>query len=119
MGYFGIFDKRNCEWFHPSLCYESLKNKICTRSQCKFHHIKGTKQGAEKTKQKNNVEAKKIKNKEDSFLELAKTLTSFQQTIERMQQDQKYLMSTLQQKNLIPIKPAQAHPGQPIYLSYT
>ena len=33
----------SCSLFHPQMCYRSLKDRICVRSDCKFMHVKGTK----------------------------------------------------------------------------
>ena len=32
-----------CKDFHPPMCRDSLKSKLCTNMQCKFTHLKGTK----------------------------------------------------------------------------
>ena len=32
-----------CGMLHPNACRESLKTKECSRSECKFYHLKGTK----------------------------------------------------------------------------
>ena len=46
---FGI-KKRNekgcgerCNQFHPNVCRDSLKSHSCPRKDCRFYHIKGTK----------------------------------------------------------------------------
>ena len=31
-----------CEYLHPLMCYRSIKEKICLKSDCKYLHIKGT-----------------------------------------------------------------------------
>ena len=33
---------RDCRFFHPHMCRESLKFKTCSRSNCKYYHVKGT-----------------------------------------------------------------------------
>ncbi len=33
----------SCDQLHPNTCRDSLKNKTCTRSDCRFFHLKGTK----------------------------------------------------------------------------
>ena len=33
----------NCNLFHPSMCYNSMRERQCFRENCKFMHIKGTK----------------------------------------------------------------------------
>ena len=32
----------NCNFFHPVLCKNSVKSKVCTNIECKFIHLKGT-----------------------------------------------------------------------------
>ena len=39
----GCTQGSQCSDFHPQMCHRSLKDRICTRSDCKFMHIKGTK----------------------------------------------------------------------------
>ena len=31
-----------CDFFHPNVCRNSLKDKTCSYSECKFFHLKGT-----------------------------------------------------------------------------
>ena len=38
---------RECTKFHPKLCWDSLKYKECTRTSCKFVHIRGTRRRQE------------------------------------------------------------------------
>ena len=33
----------NCEFYHPKACFDSMKTKICRRTDCKFFHTAGTK----------------------------------------------------------------------------
>ena len=35
-----------CTLFHPKMCFSSLKDKTCSREECKFLHIKGTQRGS-------------------------------------------------------------------------
>ena len=34
---------KNCEEYHPKMCFSSLKSRICHATHCKFVHVKGTK----------------------------------------------------------------------------
>ena len=34
---------KNCGFFHPNACRNSLKDKTCTYKDCRFYHIAGTK----------------------------------------------------------------------------
>ena len=34
---------KDCEYYHPPLCKTSIKSGICSKQECNFHHIKGTK----------------------------------------------------------------------------
>ena len=34
---------KKCEYFHPTLCKYSVKNRRCTNKECSFVHIRGTK----------------------------------------------------------------------------
>ena len=34
---------KECTFFHPPLCRSALKNRVCDKQDCKFHHVKGTK----------------------------------------------------------------------------
>ena len=40
------FKKAGCnndyEFCHPKACYESMKTKMCKRTNCKFFHLTGT-----------------------------------------------------------------------------
>ena len=36
-------DDENCSFLHPNACRDSLKTKTCTRQDCRFYHLKGTK----------------------------------------------------------------------------
>ena len=33
----------NCKYLHPNGCRDSLKSKTCSRKECRFFHINGTK----------------------------------------------------------------------------
>ena len=33
-----------CKDFHPKVCYESMESKTCSRRNCRFYHLNGTKQ---------------------------------------------------------------------------
>ena len=35
-------DGRNCEKYHPKMCYSSMKTKVCTKEKCSYWHCKGT-----------------------------------------------------------------------------
>ena len=35
--------EESCKYFHPNGCRDSLKNKTCSRNDCRFFHIAGTK----------------------------------------------------------------------------
>ena len=39
---FGCNNGSSCKFFHPVLCKFSVKNKLCTNSECTFIHLKGT-----------------------------------------------------------------------------
>ena len=39
----GCTKGNRCTLFHPQMCHRSLKERICTRTDCHFWHIKGTK----------------------------------------------------------------------------
>ena len=47
----------NCGKLHPNACRESLRNKECSRTECRFFHIKGTKNTAS-TKKRGREEQK-------------------------------------------------------------
>ena len=34
---------KDCEYYHPKACYESMKSKTCSRKDCYFYHLQGTK----------------------------------------------------------------------------
>ena len=34
---------KECQYAHPRLCWSYKKDKICSRNNCRFYHIKGTK----------------------------------------------------------------------------
>ena len=36
-------ENKNCSYFHPNACRDSLKHKTCPRADCRFYHLKGTK----------------------------------------------------------------------------
>ena len=36
-------EKTNCSYFHPNACRDSLKTRTCPREDCRFFHLKGTK----------------------------------------------------------------------------
>ena len=40
---------KNCAYFHPNACRDSLKTKTCPRSECRFYHLTGTKRGTRNT----------------------------------------------------------------------
>ena len=42
-GRYGCKNGVNCNYYHPTLCKFSLRNRICTNSECTFVHLKGTK----------------------------------------------------------------------------
>ena len=37
----------DCRFFHPSVCYSSLQERICLNENCKYVHIKGTRRFAQ------------------------------------------------------------------------
>ena len=40
---------RKCELFHPALCYGSLNEKKCTKTECSYIHLPGTVRTGEKS----------------------------------------------------------------------
>ena len=34
---------RNCAYYHPPMCWSSINRGTCSKEECMFHHIKGTK----------------------------------------------------------------------------
>lgn len=36
-------DNKECQFLHPNACRDSLKNRTCQRSDCRFFHLTGTK----------------------------------------------------------------------------
>ena len=55
---FGCNKGSDCKFFHPVLCKFSVKNKLCTNSECTFIHLKGTRRkengGASRPKKGDN-----------------------------------------------------------------
>ena len=41
-GPYGCKRGRDCAYFHPHMCRESLNSKTCSRSYCKYYHVRGT-----------------------------------------------------------------------------
>ena len=39
----GCTKGKKCDFFHPPLCWSSVKTGECTREKCKFQHVRGTK----------------------------------------------------------------------------
>ena len=39
----GCTKGKDCQYYHPPLCNNSVKSGICRRKDCHFHHLKGTK----------------------------------------------------------------------------
>ena len=35
-------DGKDCEKFHPKMCYSSMNSKVCTKEKCTYWHCKGT-----------------------------------------------------------------------------
>ena len=44
-------ENKNCNFLHPNACRDSIKTKTCTRQDCRFYHLKGTKIIARNTNQ--------------------------------------------------------------------
>ena len=36
-------ENMKCAYFHPNACRDSMKNRTCPRNDCRFYHLKGTK----------------------------------------------------------------------------
>ena len=39
----GCKEGSNCNFYHPPMCRSSMRSGMCTKEQCKFPHIRGTK----------------------------------------------------------------------------
>ena len=48
-----------CKFFHPNVCRNSLKDKTCSYTECKFFHLKGTVTVVRETNRKSNNPARK------------------------------------------------------------
>ena len=42
-------DGRECDKYHPRMCYSSMNEKVCTKERCTYWHMKGTTFAAEST----------------------------------------------------------------------
>ena len=42
-------DLKECEKYHPKMCYSSMNTKICTKDKCTYWHCKGTRFSPEST----------------------------------------------------------------------
>ena len=38
----GCSKKRECKYMHPAMCFDSLKRNKCTKSECKYYHLRNT-----------------------------------------------------------------------------
>ena len=70
---------KNCDKLHPKMCFDSLRKGICTRTDCKFRHVKGTKRTLE-VKENNSNYNNENKSEPQNFLD---HLKNFQETIFR------------------------------------
>jgi len=76
-----------CGLLHPNACKESLRTKVCSRENCRFYHIKGTK--SKKQQEKPKEEENPLKdNNASAFLEMqksmAKAIEDLQKQVENM-----------------------------------
>ena len=102
---------RNCQYHHPKMCHTSLFNRVCTRENCKFSHVNGTKHGEipmrnETDNARNhqhqiwsqqvgdplNSNTNTRSNSEEHFLGIAAQL---QQQLAQMQHQQQFMMTRL------------------------
>jgi len=53
---FGCKKGKNCEFFHPRLCRDSLKHKHCPAEDCTFAHLRGTLRGPDRPRRPSSRE---------------------------------------------------------------
>lgn len=41
-GPYGCKRGKDCQFYHPHMCRESLQSKTCSRTYCKYNHVRGT-----------------------------------------------------------------------------
>lgn len=58
-GPLGCNKGRDCLNFHPRMCHNSLRNKMCINTTCRFRHVKGTKRSIELKHGTNSIETDK------------------------------------------------------------
>ena len=44
---YGCNKGQYCDYFHVKMCFNSLNQRVCTKQECRFSHIKGTKRSEE------------------------------------------------------------------------
>ena len=89
---FGCSKGPDCKFLHPELCKFSVKNKLCTKSDCTFIHLKGTRRQTNnsaaghkgKAENKKSDQSKGVTkaNQDQDFLELRRLLETMQTRIE-------------------------------------
>ena len=82
-GPFGCQRGKDCEFYHPHMCRESLKFKTCSRDQCKYYHVRGTVKNVPEAPEQQTEESITPERHENAFLG---TLQQLQQQVFQIQQ---------------------------------
>ena len=51
-------DQKQCSSYHPKLCHQSVKNKLCPREKCNYSHLRGTKRNSQRNEWKSAQDLK-------------------------------------------------------------
>ena len=95
-----------CRFFHPRVCNSSLRERICTKHDCKYLHIRGTKRSAGETSPNASEEVQETlhqpsgtrnKKRASAQEEIQKDSTSFLEQLSSLNEKMSLFSSKLQQ----------------------
>ena len=118
-GPYGCKKGKNCKYYHPHMCRESLNSKTCSRSFCKYYHVNGTvkgenevhKQYDESTSYHRAVPAQPPREDSENFLGAIKQLQEQMMLIQNQlaaQAQERLQRPPVQQR--ISVQPQTSHP---------
>ena len=62
----GCKDGDSCEWFHPELCRYSVRDGKCTKSDCTYRHLRGTRKVKSRTRSPSTASKSRSRKRDSS-----------------------------------------------------
>lgn len=79
----GCTKGNDCKYFHPKLCRDSVKKRVCLRKDCTFLHLKNTRRNPSPTEPEESEMPKNRQKQKIRFDSLASLSTPYPPTVQR------------------------------------